>query len=112
MGEESFVEKLDALAAERPAICNTASEIRDDVADFIAKLSEKLKDKESILVEEAVAEIKEKELNAKAEFLRAEQERLDQLREEQERMKFEKEAALIREQQDENVRDKKQLKLS
>lgn len=98
--EQNFVEKLDALAEERPALCNTASEIRDDVADFIAKLSEKLKEKDQILADDAAQEIKDRDLNAKAEFLRAEQERLDQLREEQERMKMEKEAELRAEQEE------------
>merc|ERR1712173_107292 len=93
--EQSFSEKLDSLAEERPELCQTAAEIRDDVADFISKLSEKLKDREPELARDAIAEVQDR--NAKSEFLRVEQERLDQLREEQERMQFEKEAALAAE---------------
>lgn len=90
--ETDLSQKLAALCAENPVLQNTTADIQSDLGEFVSKLSEKLSEKNEILEQHA-----EHEVSVKAQLLREEQDRLEQLREEQQMLKAQKEAELAAE---------------
>merc|ERR1712000_47183 len=75
------------LTVDKPELKNAVDEIRHDVATFIQKLSEKLLATENKISE---SQVKDNKNNNKQALLRAEAGRMEQLREEQTRIKKEK----------------------
>merc|ERR1712226_325351 len=69
----------------------TTKEIQDELSEFVSKLNEKLSENKDTIKQEIVGN---EERSAKAQLLREEQDRLEQLREEQAMLKAQKEAEL------------------
>ena len=83
--ENLFVTNLSNMPTEGNLNC-TVEELKSDVSDFIKTLQSKLDEKSDICMEEG-----DRELSAKAALIYAEQERMEQLREEQDRIRLEHE---------------------
>merc|ERR1712241_700525 len=89
--ETDISAKLAELCQDNPVLANCTADIQADLGEFVNKLSEKLAEKNEVLEEEANREVQE---SVKAQLLREEQDRLEQLREEQAMLKAQKEAEL------------------
>lgn len=88
--ETDISQKLAALCAENPVLQNATADIQSDLSEFVSRLAEKLADKNEFLEQEAQNEITQKAESVKAQFLKEEQDRLDQLRQEQAMLKAQK----------------------
>jgi len=83
--ENLFITNLASMPTEGNLGC-TVEELKSDVSDFIKTLQSKLDEKSDVCMEEG-----DRELTAKAALIYAEQERMEQLREEQDRLRLEHE---------------------